>query len=374
MLKVIDLFSGCGGLSDGLRRVLDENGDPVFASVMAVECDPHAAETYRLNIGDHVEESKIENVVDFEECDVLVGGPPCQGFSNLNRNMVGAERRMLWKEYVRVLRVTEPEWFVMENVPQLLSSPEYEEFYKVAHEKLGYKISALPLNSADFGVPQVRRRAIVIGAKGVLPELPHASHGRPGTAAAEGDFLLRWVTVRDAIGDMAPEPTGDNWHRKRNPTELSLRRYRAVPADGGNRFEMQRALEAEGDGELVPPCWRKKSTGTTDVFGRMRWDSPAPTIRTEFYKPEKGRYLHPKAHRPITVREAARLMSFDDDFVFPEHQAMTHVGRQVGNAVPPLLGEAVGRVVAAGAGVLGEDASDPRPAAAAQSGLARHGV
>src|SRR5690349_3967691 len=101
MLRVIDLFAGCGGLSDGLRRVVDDDGESVFETVMAVECDPHAAETYRSNIGDHVEESKIEAVFDFEECDVLVGGPPCQGFSNLNRNNVGAERRALWKQYVR---------------------------------------------------------------------------------------------------------------------------------------------------------------------------------------------------------------------------------------------------------------------------------
>ena len=98
----------------------------------------------------------------------------------------------------------------------------------------------------------------------------------------------------------------------RDPT--SIRRYKAVPRDGGDRFQMQRNLDRAGLAELVPPCWRNKPTGTTDVFGRLWWDRPAFTIRTEFYKPEKGRYLHPSAHRPITVREAARCMSFDDDF------------------------------------------------------------
>ncbi len=355
MLKVIDLFAGCGGLSDGIRRVRDADGAPVFESVMAIECDPHAAETYRLNIGDHVEEDLVENVCDFEECDILVGGPPCQGFSNLNRNNVGAERRTLWKQYLRVLEETDPTWFVMENVPQWLSSPEYADFYKKAHEAYGYSIAALPLNSADYGVPQVRIRAIVIGYREGRPELPPATHCQSDSPNVANGTKKPWVTVRDAIGSMSREPNEENWHRKRNPTEISLKRYRAVPADGGNRFEMQRALEAEGNGDLVPPCWRRKSTGTTDVFGRMRWDSPSPTIRTEFYKPEKGRYLHPEAHRPITVREAARLMSFDDNFIFPEEQAMTHVGRQIGNAVPPLLGEAVGRAVAIGAGALSPD-------------------
>jgi DNA (cytosine-5)-methyltransferase 1 len=108
---------------------------------------------------------------------------------------------------------------------------------------------------------------------------------------------------------------------------------------------MQAALDAQGLGDLVPRCWREKPSGTTDVFGRMWWDRPSPTIRTEFYKPEKGRYLHPEAHRPITVREAARLQSFPDDFVFPTHQRMTSVARQIGNAVPPVLAAALARAV-----------------------------
>jgi DNA (cytosine-5)-methyltransferase 1 len=132
----------------------------------------------------------------------------------------------------------------------------------------------------------------------------------------------------------------------RNPRLSSIRRYKAVPRNGGNRFQMQRNLDRAGLGELVPSCWRNKPTGTTDVFGRLWWDRPALTIRTEFYKPEKGRYLHPSAHRPITVREAARCMSFPDDFVFPQDQAMTAIARQVGNAVPPLLARRIAEVVA----------------------------
>ena len=137
-----------------------------------------------------------------------------------------------------------------------------------------------------------------------------------------------------------------------------MRRYKAVPRDGGNRFQMQKNLDRAGLEDLVPRCWREKPTGTTDVFGRLWWDKPAYTIRTEFYKPEKGRYLHPFAHRPITVREAARCMSFDDSFVFPEHQAMTSVARQIGNAVPPLLARRIAETLAvhldAAAGGSGE--------------------
>jgi DNA (cytosine-5)-methyltransferase 1 len=114
---------------------------------------------------------------------------------------------------------------------------------------------------------------------------------------------------------------------------------------------MQANLDAAGLGHLVPACWRRKSTGTTDVFGRLRWDEPALTIRTEFYKPEKGRYLHPSEDRPITVREAADLMSFPRWFTFPEDQPLTAVGRQVGNAVPPELASAIGMSVAEALGL-----------------------
>jgi DNA (cytosine-5)-methyltransferase 1 len=109
---------------------------------------------------------------------------------------------------------------------------------------------------------------------------------------------------------------------------------------------MQENLERQQRGDLVLPCFRRKPTGTTDVFGRLWWDRPAVTIRTEFYKPEKGRYLHPTAHRPITVREAARCMAFADSFRFPEEQSMTSVARQIGNAVPPLLARRIAETVA----------------------------
>ena len=147
---------------------------------------------------------------------------------------------------------------------------------------------------------------------------------------------------------------------------MSIRRYKAVPRDGGNRFQMQNNLDRAGLPDLVPPCWRKKPAGTTDVFGRLWWDKPAVTIRTEFYKPEKGRYLHPSAHRPITVREAARCMSFPDDFELLADQAMTSVARQIGNAVPPLLAQRIGDsvVTALDAADSGVVALPPRTAAA----------
>jgi DNA (cytosine-5)-methyltransferase 1 len=157
-------------------------------------------------------------------------------------------------------------------------------------------------------------------------------------------------TVRKAFNEPNPlsfAPDGRNWHRTRpGLRDYSMRRYKAVPI-GGNRFDMQTNLDASGLSHLVPACWRNKPTGTTDVFGRLRWDEPSVTIRTEFYKPEKGRYLHPQAHRPITAREAARLQSFPDSFRFSEDQSLVSVARQIGNAVPPRLAYAIALAIRA---------------------------
>lgn len=336
--SLIDVFSGCGGMTRGF---LDSGR---FHAVMAIESDTDAAETYRVNFGDHVVLSPIEDVATFPKADVLIGGPPCQGFSALNRDAVGFERRGLWREYLRALRFAEPHAFVMENVPNLLRSAEFAEFKRRAGD-LGYVLEEEILNAADFGVPQSRKRAIVIGARvGISIQWPDSSHGDPETDLAPN--RESWRTFRDAVRGLPEEPDGKRWHRARNPRPESVRRYEAVPSDGGNRFQMERHLDAAGLGHLVFNCWRERPGQHTDVFGRLRWDRPAVTIRTDF-RPEKGRYLHPKAHRGITVREAARCMSFKDEFIFPEDQTLTSVSRQIGNAVPPLFAEQIAAAVSA---------------------------
>jgi DNA (cytosine-5)-methyltransferase 1 len=333
-LTLVDLFSGCGGMTRGF----EDSG--AFRSVFAVELDRDAVATYAANFGNHVACGPIEDIASFPSADVVIGGPPCQGFSPLNREAVGFERRGLWREYLRALEAIRPCAFVMENVPELLRSAEYAEFRRRA-ERLGFEVAGEVLNAADFGVPQRRRRAIVIGVRlGPVP-WPSSTHAEGGSS-----HPLSWVTFREAVEGLPLQPDGRLWHRPRRPRPESVRRYKAVPRDGGDRFSMQRNLDRAGLGHLVPRCWREKPTGTTDVFGRLWWDRPALTIRTEFYKPEKGRYLHPSAHRPITVREAARLMSFPDDFVLPEEQAMSSVARQVGNAVPPLLAQRIAESLA----------------------------
>lgn len=309
-----------------------------FTPIFAVEIDADAAETYAANFGgEHISVGRIENVDRFPDADIVIGGPPCQGFSPLNREGVGLERRALWREYLRALDQAQPRAFVMENVPELLIAPEYREFRSAAEDR-GYTVEGDILNAADYGVPQRRRRAIVIGMRDGTPPWPERTHSSPDSPV---DGTARWRTFRDAVNGLPSKPNGRNRHSARNPRPESIRRYRAVPRDGGDRFQMQQNLDRAGLGHLVPNCWRNKPTGTTDVFGRLWWDRPALTIRTEFFKPEKGRYLHPSAHRPITLREAARCMSFQDDFRFPDSQSMTSVAKQIGNAVPPLLAQGI---------------------------------
>jgi len=335
-LNIVDLFAGAGGITEGFRRV-------GFSPVAAVEFDCWAARTYAANFGNHVFACPIEEVevaprgaalvwrgcgiegsareLRTSKIDVLVGGPPCQGFSPLGRMhdwQFTDPRNTLWMHYARILDIVRPKIFVLENVPELLKSAEFTRLSAFVRS-LGYDLTFNVLNAAFYGVPQARKRAIVIG-------------NRVGKALMPLPTLER-KNVRDAIGDLPYLPDGKNLHAARRPVPMSIERYKAVPT-GGNRFDLMKNRP-----DITPACWKRKKSGSTDVFGRMLWDEPSPTIRTEFFKPEKGRYLHPQAHRPITIREAARLQTFPDDFVFIGSNAQ--VAKQIGNAVPPAFAERI---------------------------------
>lgn len=329
--SLLDLFAGCGGMTLGF----ESTGE--FRSVFAVEWDADAAATYERNFGAHVVAGPIEEIEEFPYADVVIGGPPCQGFSLLNMTGTGLERRSLWREYLRALDDSRPRVFVMENVPELLRSPEFESFVKSARKR-GYLVEARVLNAADYGVPQTRRRAIAIGSRVGTPVWPKQTHFAPKAKRANE---LSWRTFADAVDGLPLAPSGENWHNARNPRPMSVERYETIPNEGEGRFEL-----AARRPDITPACWLRKTSGSTDVFGRLWWQRPAFTIRTEFFKPEKGRYLHPSEHRPITLREGARCMSFPDSFVFPEEQSMTSVGKQIGNAVPPLLAAAIANGIA----------------------------
>jgi len=323
-----------------------------FKPVWGNDINEYAAKTYNENFGNHCVVGDIVDLLSSSDtvippAEIVIGGPPCQGFSLLNKGREGDSRKQLWRPFLETVRRSGASCYLMENVPQLLGSPEHRAIVTES-EKMGFKVASAKLCAAFYGVPQTRHRAFILGCNFADPNRffpPKKTHYDPDNGDTSELFDLDyvrdpspWVDVRTAVGDLPPpegteirsEPGPLDLQFGRNPTAKSLARYKAIPEEGMNRFDLQeRALE------ITPECWIKKKTGGTDLFGRLWWNRPAFTIRTEFFKPEKGRYLHPEQHRPITHREAARFQSFLDDFVFKGTKI--EIAKQIGNAVPPLL-------------------------------------
>lgn len=341
--RVLDLFAGAGGLTQGFREA-----DARFRTVRAVEMDVAAAASYAHTFGDEVVYSgTIEDWLRDDHVpavDVVVGGPPCQGFSTLGKRDAEDERNTLWREYVETVAQAQPRYFVLENVPQFLKSPQFALFEAAVGaggDLADYDFSAWVLNAADYGAPQARRRVIAIGRHRDLPPIgpPPPSHRGKHLTVRDALKGVRRKVVSVDLPDVRTEFRGvelagafktEELHVARNYTELSIARFATIPP-GGNRFDIPDALLA--------PCWRKHQTGSADVMGRLHLDRPSVTIRTEFFKPEKGRYLHPTEHRAITHYEAALLQGFR-----PEHQwvgSKVSIARQIGNAVPIPLGKAI---------------------------------
>ncbi len=357
---LIDLFAGCGGMTVGFV----EAG---FTPVLAVEFDRAAASTYAVNFGeDHTFFGDISDLDDADVplADVVIGGPPCQGFSNLGSKDVEDPRNKLWKQYMRVVRASRAKVFDLENVQRFSKSSEFAML--LAESQPGgmleeYQLRWGVLLAADYGVAQRRPRTIVIGSRVGPIELPFPTHSKnPGFGQRP------WETVRQRIAGLPEVPsttslpdrtthvfgqsiggpyTEAELHFGRTPRPLSLERYDHVPP-GGGRFDVP--------DHLLPRCWREKASGTTDVMGRMHWDRPSLTIRTEFFKPEKGQYLHPqwdpedpdkRVNRVITHSEAARLQDFPSWFRWCGTK--TEIAKQIGNAVPSGLALAVAKQISA---------------------------
>jgi DNA (cytosine-5)-methyltransferase 1 len=355
---VIDLFAGCGGMTVGFMAA-----DKGFRSVAAVEWELGAAATYAANFGEeHTHWTDIAEFVDVPRADVVIGGPPCQGFSNLGSKDPADPRNKLWKEYMRVVLEANPQVFVVENVDRFKKSTEFAmlmaEIESGKLKKWKYKVCDV-LNAADYGVPQRRQRTILVASRVGKVELPAPTHSKDGSAGR-----APWETVRSAIWGLPAVPATTELpdstegffgqkvrgifkmkdiHFGRSPSAISLERYDCIPP-GGGRFDLP--------DHLLPRCWAEKPTGTTDVMGRMRWDAPSLTIRTEFFKPEKGAYLHPqwdaddpskRVNRVVTHQEAALIQTFPSDFQWCGSK--TEIARQIGNAVPPRLAAAIADTV-----------------------------
>ncbi|MCS5733780.1 DNA cytosine methyltransferase [Herbiconiux daphne] len=352
LVRVLDLFAGAGGLSAGFKQ-----SSMRYETVRAVEMDLAAASTYAANHGaEKVFAGSIQDWLRDEVVplvDVVIGGPPCQGFSTLGKQDVEDVRNFLWHEYAETVRRAQPKYFVVENVAAFAKSSQFADFQRETSEGgllYNYSFDYRVLNSADFGAPQARKRTVIIGWRDGQsnPGFPEPTHG-PGRVhphvAVSTAFLQRGIVEKVTQIDLPPRRTSilggraipgpylpRELHVTRNYTKLSLDRFACI-REGGNRFQI--------DENLLPPCWKKHRTGTADVMGRLHKGKPSVTIRTEFFKPEKGRYLHPTENRAITHYEAAALQGFPEDFQFMGSK--TEIARQIGNAVPIPLGAAIGR-------------------------------
>lgn len=347
-LRLIDLFCGAGGMTEGFRQTGQ------YELVDSVELDLAAAASYSLNHGgDHL---YVGGIADWREshgeitADVIIGGPPCQGFSALGKQDVQDERNLLWQEYALAIVASRPRYFVIENVAQFLTSPQFRDLreWTEPHGALSnYEVHPFLLNASDFGSYQSRKRAVVIGRHRDLPPVPEPTGTHVGDRRTVRDAFVGMPARTSAIhlpertlgfhgATIAGPYTSKELHVGRDYSDLSLARFATIPV-GGNRFNLPEPLKAE--------CWKKHTTGSGDVMGRLHWDRPSVTIRTEFFKPEKGRYLHPVENRAITHFEAARLQGFPDDYRWAGSK--TAIARQIGNAVPVQLSRALGEFVAA---------------------------
>src|SRR5258706_7375951 len=329
---VIDLFCGAGGLSLGLRAA-------GFTPVFAADNDEKSLETYRRNLGNHALCLDLSSVRSDElarlirdsishDPDVVCGGPPCQGFSIQRRGSSEDVRNGLYARFAEIAVSLNPRAIVIENVPTVFGKKggaEVREAFRTL-TNAGYVVHQGILQAADYGVPQYRRRAFIIGLHTAV-NATGLQWPPPRTSAATH------LTVRDAIGDL-PEPPADFSehphvanHVRVRMSEINLRRIRHVP-EGGGRMDVPPELQLK--------CHRQGNGHRhLDVYGRLRMDAPSGTITAMLDNFTRGRFANPTADRNITGREGARLQTFPDDFVFFADKKS--VARQMGNAVPPKL-------------------------------------
>lgn len=314
--RIVDLFCGAGLLSAAFKA---EHFEPVFA---IDSCAPAGA-TYRRNLGDHIEIGDISKRQPEGSCEVLLAGPPCQGFSTLNRGRKRDQRNRLCLEVARWAEQLRPQVVVIENVEAFLSSTS-SRLLRRRLAAAGYEIAAGTLDAAEFGVAQHRSRSFVIAATHGLPALPRPTRrtGKPIEVAWDG---------------LAATPDGRNQHIAPKPSEIALSRMRVIPPGGDRRDIIERAPQ------LAAPSWLRLGCQATDCWGRMAWGRPSNTLRTALLNASKGRYIHPEQHRVISLREAARLQGIPDRFQF--EGTPYQVARQIGNGVPIPLGRAVARQV-----------------------------
>lgn len=362
-IKAIDLFSGCGGVSIGLTKV----GFDVACAVEIDEAAVNAYKNYHLLKNVNVVQDDIcklsgEDIlkagnISRNEMYLLAGCPPCQKFSMQNRINNSDESKIdevkkLLMEYKRIIKEIYPPFVLMENVPGIRSSYNgriIKEFISElenvnAPKRERYKVVYDVVNAADYGVPQLRKRFVLhavrydvydlLQSKGMDISLPETTHSKDGK-----DGKQRWVTVREIFEGLPKISAGERYsddkirnHYCANLSDINIERMQIIRANGGIRTALPE--------HLVLKC-HKKYTGHADVYGVMNPDAPAPTMTGGCLSYSKGRFGHPFEDRAISVREAARIQTFPDDYVFGE--SLTKAALEIGNAVPIKLVEASGQ-------------------------------
>ncbi|MBD1997827.1 DNA cytosine methyltransferase [Leptolyngbya sp. FACHB-541] len=333
LLTSIDLFAGAGGLSYGLKA-------EGFQPIAAVEIDPVSAKSYGFNhqstnliVNDIRQVSGIQILkqanISPGELDLLTGCPPCQAFSTLRtrrrKQQLDDPNKNLIIEMLRLVRSMRPRAVIVENVPGLADDEHFNKF-RLGLRQAGYRYTYAVLNASDFGVPQRRKRLILVALRG--REIP----------SGWSSYRCERRTVRDAIGHLVPAGTsGDPLHDlPENRTPAMISRIKATPKNGGSRRDISPELQC---------ACHVRLDGFKDVYGRMAWDDVSPTITSGCNNPSRGRFLHPEEHRAITLREAALLQTFPKNYQFCLDRGKEHVASQIGNAFPPDMIRPIARVI-----------------------------
>ena len=355
-LTVVDLFAGVGGLAEGFHQARID-GRPAYSLALLADSDPEACYTFKRNRPElrywvtdlrHATSSDIRKRSGLRWVDVVVGGPPCQGMSAAGRRLLDDPRNGLLKDFVRIALGLQPKAILLENVPSLFGE-KHGRLGKELKEQLarsGYSTAAKVLQASDFGVPQARRRTFLLGVRKTLRVAPTLPEGKGPC-----------VTVEDAIGDL-PAVTPGNGHDPAIYPTPPKSAYQQARRRGSGLIFNHRATNHSADfvkklsvvpeggsNSKLPKRHRFSDRYYSQAYARLHRNKPAYTITGSYHNPGSGRFIHYREVRSITTREAARLQGFDDSFVF--HGYLSTQGRHIGNAVPPILSQALAEHIAA---------------------------
>lgn len=347
--RILDLFCGAGGLSWGMHK------NPHFTTAVAIDFDEKAADTFKKNmpdtevlVGDLTDSSVKEKIIRLakeKKVNMMAGGPPCQGYSMKGKKLgLKDPRNFLFREYLSLVEQIQPDVFVIENVKGLLISSNgwFKDEIVQSIESLGYNVRFGILNAADFGVPQSRERAIFICSKHEPILLPEPTVDKRATVrdaisdlsyleSGEGDFEMEYITEPESDYQRRMRKGSNKLHNHKasNHKQIAIDKLKLIPPEQGKEF--------------LPEDMKGNQKFKT-TWGRLKWDAVSPTIDTRFDASSNGTNNHPYLNRAITPREAARIQSFDDNFIF--YGSKFYIRKQIGNAVPPLLAKAIADQIA----------------------------